>query len=98
MWKRLLSLILCFALLFGTSRPALADNGITFPEVPVVAGEPDVGAAVSPMKKGDKAPFSGVLLSPRAVATIIAQIHATTDQIKIEVDKAKAESKAQCDF
>lgn len=100
MWKRFLSLVLSLMLILGTVRPAKAteDNGITFPDIPVLVGEKDVGSAISPMKKGDKAPFSGVLLSPKAVATIIAQIHAVDSQIKIEIDRIKAETKASCDL
>jgi hypothetical protein len=50
------------------------------------------------MKKNDKAPFTGVLMSPEAVATIIAQQHASAAQTKIETDKALAESRAQCTY
>jgi hypothetical protein len=99
MWKRLFSLILCFTLIFSYVRPALADdNGVTLPDITVPDGEKDLGAVISPMKKGDKAPFTGILLSPKAVATVIAQLHAANDQIKIEVDRARGEDKAQCDF
>jgi hypothetical protein len=50
------------------------------------------------MKKGQVAPYTGILLSPRATATIITQLNSIDDAVKIEVAKAKAESKAQCDF
>ncbi len=82
--------------------PAFADppapTQITLPDVPLQPGEPDVGAALSPMKRGQQAPFSGVLLSPRAAATILVQINSIDAQIKIEVDRARAEDQAQCDF
>lgn len=72
---------------------------ITLPDAPkLVPGEPDVGAAISPMKKGQIAPFTGVLLSPKATATLIAQLNVLQEQIKIEVDHARAEEKAKCDF
>ncbi len=74
-------------------------GAITLPNAPrPQPGEPDVGAAISPMKKGQIAPFTGVLLSPKATATIIAQLNSMQEQIKIEVDHAKAESKARCEF
>lgn len=82
--------------------PAFADPPapapIVLPDVPLQPGEPDVGAALSPMKRGQQAPFSGVLLSPRATATLLVQINSINDQIKIEVDHARAEEIAKCDF
>jgi len=62
------------------------------PEKP--KSEKDVGAALSPMKKGQFSPFTGVLLSPLAVATLIAELNAREEEIKIEVNKVKAEAEA----
>lgn len=78
--------------------PVTLPSTITLPEQAPVKGEPDVGAAISPLKKGQVAPFSGVLLSPRATATIIAQINSVTDRIKLEVDHARAEAAAHCEY
>lgn len=97
MINRLLSFVLCIVILL-TPFASRAD-GVSLPEPPQpVPGEVDVGAAVSPMKKGQVAPFTGVLLSPKATAVIVTQLNSIDEMIKIEVDKAKAESKAQCDF
>jgi len=68
------------------------------PAPPAQQGEVDVGAAISPMKKGDKAPFTGLLLSPRATATLMAQMNTAKDQVKIEVDRTLGEATARCDF
>jgi hypothetical protein len=57
----------------------------------------DVGATTAPLERGDKAPFTGVLLSPLAVATIVAERDAFDERIAIEVRKAKAECQARCD-
>lgn len=82
----------------AAAAPAFADP-ITLPAPPPpVAGEVDVGAAISPMKKGQIAPFTGILLSPKATATIIAQLNSIQDQIKIEVDHARAEEAAKCQY
>jgi hypothetical protein len=62
------------------------------PEKP--KSEKDVGAALSPMKKGQFSPFTGVLLSPLAIATLISELNAKGEEIKIEVDRAKAEAEA----
>lgn len=81
--------------------PSFADDGnvIVLPSVPTLQpGEADPGAALSPMKKGQTAPFTGVLMSPRATATIIAELNTLDDRIEIEVNKAKGNAKAQCDF
>src|SRR6478609_1641740 len=83
--------------------PAFADptpppQQITLPTVELQPGEPNVGAALSPMKRGQTAAFTGVLLSPRATAQLVVQLNSINDQIKIEVDHARAEEKAQCDF
>lgn len=99
MWKRITAFIVSLAMILGLiGTAAAADKGLTFPDVVVPTGEKDPGSAISPMKKNDKAPFTGVLLSPRAVATIITQINNVDEQIGIEVEKARSEEKAQCEF
>lgn len=61
-------------------------------------GEQDVGAAISPMRKSQGAPFTGVLLSPKAVATIVAELNSISARVKIEVDKTRGEEQARCEF
>ena len=95
--KRIISFLTCLSIVFSSS--AVHADEISLPQTPKpVEGEVDVGAAISPMKKGDKAVFTGLLLSPRAIATMIAQTNALKSQIPIEIQKAKGEEKAQCDF
>lgn len=101
--KQLLATLLIGAQM-SMAVPAFAQDPsptvtVTLPQPPAPApGEPDVGAAISPMKKGQIAPFTGILLSPKATATIIANLNALQEQIKIEVDHARAEEQAKCDF
>lgn len=100
--KKLIASLLIGAQL-AVAAPAFADPPpaptVVLPAPPQPApGEKDVGAAISPMKKGQIAPFTGILLSPKATATIIAQLDSLQEQIKIEVDHARAEEKAKCDF
>lgn len=96
--KKLVSavLIACQAVTFAA--PAMAQeidvSKLVVPELRL--DEPDVGAAVSPMKKGQVAPFTGVLLSPRAVAGIVTQLNSFDEQVAIEVDRAKAQVAARC--
>jgi len=97
MFKRLTTLSLCAMISFACIS-AHADE-IIIPDSPKPSlNEPDPGAAISPMKKNQKAPFTGVLMSPRAVATIMTQINHFSDQLKIENDKVRADVIAQCDY
>lgn len=58
------------------------------PAVRLAPGETDPGKALSPMKKSQKAPFTGVLLSPAAVADVIVDIESIEERIHIEVTRA----------
>lgn len=81
-----------------TAMPVYADD-IVLPNPPVLTkNEPDVGEALSPMQRGQVAPFTGVLLSPKAIASILAQTRTFNDKLKLEVETARAEERAHCDF
>lgn len=71
---------------------------IQLPQVQKPANETDPGNVISPMKKGQLASFTGVLLSPQAVATIIAELGSVDEKIKIETDKAVGKCVAESDF
>jgi len=98
--KRLVFSLVTLAILV-VSTNSLADPPAAFelpPPPPASSSEPDVGAAISPMRRGQIASFTGLLLSPRAVAEIVARLNSIGDQIKIEVERAEAEQKAKHDF
>lgn len=81
-----------------TTVPVYADD-VVLPAVPALTkNEPDVGEALSPMQRGQVAPFTGVLLSPKAVASIMAQTRTANDKLKLEVETARAEERAHCEF
>jgi len=62
---------------------------LNLPPVPTpLKLEPDVGEAVSPMKKGQTAPFTGLLFSPAAVAKIISDIESRQVEIDLAVNHA----------
>lgn len=61
------------------------------PVPPLQPGEQPIGEAIAPMKKGQVAPFSGLLLSPEAVAKTIVELSSRDEQIAIEVNKARAQ-------
>ena len=97
--KKLVSSILLCTIVLSPALASADDFKITLPSPPALQpGEKDVGAAISPLKKGQAAPFTGVELSPLAVATIISELNSFADKIKIETDRARAEEQAKCDF
>jgi len=89
--------ILTFLTIISVNSISYAQE-ITLPVIPTPANEIDVGAAISPMKKGDKAIFTGLLLSPKAIATLMTQMNFEKEQIKIETNKVKGEEYARCEF
>jgi hypothetical protein len=63
-------------------------------DVPVVPNVPEV-PLLTPMEVGDKAPYKGVLLSPPAIADIIAEYKTFGDRLRLEIEKAQAEERAK---
>ena len=59
--------------------------------------EIDPGFALSPMKKRQRAPFTGVLLSSSAAANIIVELETIKERIHIEIVKATQLEQANCD-
>jgi len=53
---------------------------------------------MTPLNKGMPSPYAGVLLSPPAIASIIADKESVPETIKIETDKARAEEQAASQF
>jgi hypothetical protein len=96
MFKRISSIFVAASFL-AQSTIAGAQEA-PFPPAPEPGpGEVNVGAAVSPMKKGQLAPFTGVLLSPEAIARVTVELSSNLERTKIEVQKAVAEADARCD-
>lgn len=60
--------------------------------------EPIIGEVITPIKIKQEAPYTGVLLSPAAVASLTVRLNNTQEQIKLEVDKANGEANARCVF
>lgn len=88
--KKITSIIVVACLSVCTSFKSFANperslEKIVLPEVSVL--ESDVGEAISPLKKGNRAPFTGILLSPEAVAKIKVDLDSIDDLIKIENEK-----------
>lgn len=88
MLRKFISLLVTVALLC-VSLPCLADP----PEPPVVYVPP----IITPLTKGQPAPFAGVLLTPEAVAKVIAEAQDCPKRIKVEADHARDVQKAEDD-
>lgn len=67
------------------------------PPMKLQPGEKDPGAALSPMKLGQRAPFTGVLLSPIAVANVIVEFETFEERLHIEVMRSVNEERAAGD-
>jgi hypothetical protein len=93
MKKFLASLVI--GTMLSTSFPLFAE-GPKLETPALIDGENDVGEAVSPMKKGQKAPFTGVLLSPRAAAKITVEMNNIDEKIDLAVKRTSEEDAARC--
>jgi hypothetical protein len=90
--KKLTALTLLFLQL---SSPAIA---FADPPKITISEESDIGAIISPLKKGQISPYTGTLFSPRAAASVITQIDSQSRQIIIEIEHTRKEEKAKCAF
>jgi hypothetical protein len=89
-----ISLLSTTSTLYGSPPP----TKISLPQIDVPKNEANIGAAISPMPKGNRAPFTGLLLSPLAVATIISEISSYQEMLEIELARVKAEYEADMKF
>jgi len=53
---------------------------------------------MTPLSKGVPSPYDGLLLTPEAVASIIADKETESDRIRVETDKVKAEEQAKSQY
>lgn len=84
----------------GVPSPEPVDvttDKVTLPLSQLLPGEKDPGAAISPMKKRQRAPFSGVLFSPPAVANVIVELESFEERLHIEIMRTINEQQAECD-
>lgn len=79
------------------SDQPIKDFTRSLPPIQLLPGEKDPGDALSPMKRGQRAPFTGVLLSPSAVATVVVEFESFEERLHIEVMKSVAEERAAGD-
>lgn len=90
--KKIISTLLLVAFT-STTNVAYSQD---LPEITTPEGEADPGEAISPMKAGQKAPFSGVLLSPKAVASIISKLKSVEKAKQLAASEAKETAEEVC--
>ena len=103
--KRITSIVLLFSML--SPQIAVAQNipspdaesptKVELPKTELLPGEKDPGLAISPMKKGQRAPFTGVLLAPASVASVIVEMETFEERLKIEVKKVTESERVKCE-
>lgn len=86
MKNKIISAILLASFTMG--RIANAEELTKLPKIETPYGEIDPGEALSPMNKGQKAAFSGVLFSPKAVAKVTVDLKSVDDKVALEVGNA----------
>lgn len=91
MMKRIISYLLIFVMFISNTANAQS----TLPQIQTPVGEQQQDAVIFPIKKGQTAPFTGVLLSPAAIAKIIVDYNNQSSQTALEVNLAREKQKAQ---
>jgi len=105
--KKIISFLLLLVMLSSNSALAeipspeseekISTNIIELPSIQLQPGESDPGKVISPMKKGQKAPFTGVLLSPRAVGEVIVELESFDERLHLEITRVINEEQTSCD-
>jgi len=103
MLKKIISIITCLAFVakIGTAHaevPVPETNFPSLPSIDVPPDEIDPGEAISPLKKNQKIPFTGLGISPRAILKINVWLKFNNERIEIEKNYVKEKMQAQCDY
>lgn len=77
---------------------ALVLAAFLFPRTVYAEDKQVSDVAISPLRKKQRAPFVGILFTPRAAATLITEVELINDKIAIEVKKAVDDVTAKKDF
>jgi LPS O-antigen subunit length determinant protein (WzzB/FepE family) len=93
--KKIVSIV-CLSSFLVTNVCYAQEKPISLPKIEAPAEEKDVGPAISPMRKGQKAPFTGVLLSPEATSTVIVEYQDRKRAIDLEVNRTRDLEREDC--
>ncbi len=91
MKNKIITLCTIISFLITTSVSAQDRLELELPKIISPQAEEDLGSVISPVRKGEKSPFTGLILSPRAVATIMAHYKFLNEQISLETEKVRQE-------
>ena len=94
--KKLIALMLISSITF--SSVARGEETTKNTTVSNIATKPEDPGLLAPLNKGQISPFSGILFSPRAAASVATDLSTLKDKIKIEVDAAVKSTEAKKDF
>jgi len=89
MMKKIIPLLLATSMLC---------NNVYAQSIPSPDPETDEKTQIAPMFPGDRAPFTGVLFSTKATATVLAELDSFQDKLSIEVKKVQRDAEAQKKF
>lgn len=102
MFNRLVSTTILLSFLtsnYARAEEPAANNKVLIEAVPTLdPKESDPGKVISPMRKGQKAPYTGVLLAPQSLASVVAELESVPEKIKIDVNKAVSECQTKCEL
>lgn len=83
----------------ASAQEANTSASVSIPVPTVSNAERDPGAVMTPLTKGQKAPFTGTLLSPKSIAILIAEFHAMPKRcdarVEAEIGRCKADSELE---
>jgi hypothetical protein len=96
MLRKIASLSVVISLVVSSLNVSAQESVLPVPTTSASV-DPAQGAVISPLRKGQRAPFTGVLLSPEAAARVIVNQQMVPQQIAIEVDRAKQTCQAEAD-
>lgn len=85
-----------FLLISFLSSIANAQQVEQLPKIETPQGEVDPGEAISPMRMNQRAAFTGVLLAPKALTTVIARLKSIDDRVKLASEEAKETAEEVC--
>lgn len=87
--KKIVSVLLALSLITNSSLAFSQQAAkVDLPTLETPEGEVDPGLAISPMKLLQKAPFTGVLLAPKAIASLVARLNSFDKEKKLAVAEA----------
>lgn len=88
--------LICILMMATVSRDLVVQaQDFELPVPALLEGEPDPGRVIAPIRKGQRTPFTGVVLSPQAVAALVVRLNSWDEEMQLEINRVKAEMMAE---